>query len=57
MHKGYGSHSVSEHVCVSVTVLPATYLTYTSKMRRHRVPCRLLKIYMYCVNFAENVLI
>ena len=31
-------------VCVSVTMLAATYLVCMSKVRHHRVPCRLLKI-------------
>ena len=31
-------------VCVCVTVLAATYLVCMSKVRHHRVPCRLLKI-------------
>ena len=35
-------------VCVylSVTALTATYLICLSKMRRHRIPCRLLKIFV-----------
>ena len=31
-------------LCVSVTTLAATYLNCMSKVRHHRVPCRLLKI-------------
>ena len=40
------SRSVSVCVCVyvSVTALAATYLVCVSKVRHHRVPCRLLKI-------------
>ena len=30
-------------VSLSVTVLAATYLVCMSKVRRHKVPCRLLK--------------
>ena len=33
-----------ESTCLSVTALVATYLGYVSKVRRHTVPCRLLKI-------------
>ena len=48
MREGYGSHSVclSVGLCVylSVTTLAATYLVYMSKVRRHSVSCRLLKI-------------
>ena len=39
MRESYGSR-----VCVSVTALAAIYLVYTSKMWRHTVSCRLLKI-------------
>ena len=42
MRKGYGSRFVC--VCLSVTALAATYLVCMSKVRHHRVPCRLLKI-------------
>ena len=35
---------VSVSVYLSVTVLPATYLVYVSKVRQHTVSCRLLKI-------------
>ena len=31
-------------VCLSVTALAATYLICMSKVRRHRVPCRLIKL-------------
>ena len=31
-------------VCLSVIALPATYMVYVSKVRRHTVSCRLLKI-------------
>ena len=31
-------------VCVCVTALAATYLVCMSKVKHHRVPCRLLKI-------------
>ena len=31
-------------LCLSITALAATYLVRMSKMRHHRVPCRLLKI-------------
>ena len=43
MREGYGSHSVCECVCMSVTALAATYLVCMSKVRHHGVPCRLLK--------------
>ena len=33
-------------VCLSVTALAATYLVCMSKLRHHRVPCRLLKLYI-----------
>ena len=39
MREGYSSR----FVCVSVTALAATYLVCMSKVRHHRVPCRLLK--------------
>ena len=43
MCEGYSSCFVC--VCVSVTTaLAATYLVCMSKVRHHRVPCRLLKI-------------
>ena len=54
MCEGYGSHFVCVCVCVcvcacvcvclSVTALAATYLVCMSKLRHHRVPCRLLKV-------------
>ena len=44
MCEGYNSRFVS--VCVSVTVLVATYPVYMSKVRRHTVSCRLLKIHI-----------
>ena len=40
-------------VCLSVTMLAATYLVYVSEVRQYTVSCRLLK--MCCVDFAENV--
>ena len=33
-------------VCLSVTALAATYLVCMSKLRHHRVPCRLLKVFI-----------
>ena len=36
--------SVCVCVCLSVTALAATYLVCMSKLRHHRVPCRLLKV-------------
>ena len=47
MREDYSSHSVCVCVCVCVcvTALAATYLICMSKVRHHRVPCRLLKIY------------
>ena len=44
MREGYGSHFVCLSVCLSVTALAATYLVCMSKLRHHRVPCRLLKL-------------
>ena len=46
MCEGYSNRCVCVCVCVSVsvTVLVATYLAYMSKVRRHTVSCRLLKI-------------
>ena len=50
MREGYGSRFVCVCVCVSVclsvTALAATYLVCMSKLRRHRVPCRLLKVFI-----------
>ena len=48
MRKGYGSCFVclSVCVCVSATVLAATYLVHMSKVRWHTVSCRLLTIYI-----------
>ena len=36
-------------MCVSVTMLVATYLVCMSKVGHHGVPCRLLKIYIVCI--------
>ena len=44
MRGGYSSRFVSECVCVSVTMLEATYLVCMSNLRQHTVSCRLLKI-------------
>ena len=45
MREGYGIVVLCVCVvCVSVTVLAATYFVCMSKVRHHRVPCRLLKI-------------
>ena len=44
MREGYGSRFVCVCVCLSVTALAATYLVCMSKLRHHRVPCRLLKL-------------
>ena len=50
MREGYGNRSVYVYVyvcvlvCLSVTTLVATYLVYMSKVRRHIVSCRFLKI-------------
>ena len=46
MCEGYGSRFVCVclSVCLSVTALVATYLVCMSKLRHHRVPCRLLKV-------------
>ena len=42
-------------MCVSITMLVATYLVYMSKVRRHTVSCRLLKIYNhYCVDLLKT---
>ena len=52
MREGYGSRCVCVCVCVclsvclSVTALAATYLVCMSKLRHHRVPCRLLKVFI-----------
>ena len=52
MREGYGSRFVCVCVCVcvsvclSVTALAATYLVCMSKLRHHRVPCRLLKVFI-----------
>ena len=44
MREGYGSRSVCVCVCLSVTALAVTYFVCMSKVRHHRVPCRLLKL-------------
>ena len=46
MCEGYGSRfvCVCVCVCVCVTALAAKYFVCMSKVRHHRVPCRLLKI-------------
>ena len=46
MREGYSSCfvCVCVSVCLSVTTLAATYLVCMSKLRHHRVPCRLLKL-------------
>ena len=48
MREGYGSRFVCVCVCVclSVNTLAATYLICISKLRHHRVPCRLLKVFI-----------
>ena len=48
MREGYGSRSVCVcvSVCLSVTAPAATYLVCMSKLRHHRVPCRLLKVFI-----------
>ena len=46
MCEGYGSRFVCVSVCLSVTALAATYLVCMSKLRHHRVPCRLLKVFI-----------
>ena len=46
MREGYGSCFVCVSVCLSVTALAATYLVCMSKLRHHRVPCRLLKVFI-----------
>ena len=50
MREGYGSRFVCVcvclSVCLSVTALAATYLVCMSKLRHHRVPCRLLKVFI-----------
>ena len=42
MREGYGSHSVC--VCLSVTMLAATHLVFTSKVRCLRVPYGIFQI-------------
>ena len=37
-------------VCLSVTALAATYLVCTSKLRHHRVPCGLLKLWIVWIS-------
>ena len=54
MHEGYGSHFVSECVCVCVTELAATYLVYTLKVGYHLAFCAALNIIMYCVDFLAD---
>ena len=49
------SFCVFVSVCLLATVLAATYLVYVSKVRRYTVSCRLSKIIMYYVDFAENI--
>ena len=50
MRERYGSRFVCVcvclSVCLSVTALAATYLVCMSKLRHHRVPCRLLKVFI-----------
>ena len=42
-------------VCLSVTMLAATYLVCMSKVRLRRVSCSYTDL--YCVDFTENVLL
>ena len=57
MREGYGSRSVCVYVCVclSVTMLTATYLICESKMRCYKVPYGLPEG-MICVDFSKNAL-
>ena len=50
MRKGYSSRSVIVSVCVSVTMLTATYLVFSSKFTCHLAFCAAFKVYIMWIS-------
>ena len=57
MHEGYGSRSVCVYICVSVTMLTATYMYIPCLQVQNAVFMFLgCSKHVYCVDIAENAL-